>query len=72
MCTVALPRHGSFVSSHLSRGQDLRSSTSHKSYRPVTTLFFRVLNILGGEWLPWETEEDGGWRGVWTLLVLRA
>uniref|UniRef100_A0A1D1ZTU4 DUF1736 domain-containing protein n=1 Tax=Auxenochlorella protothecoides TaxID=3075 RepID=A0A1D1ZTU4_AUXPR len=39
-------------------GQDLRSSTSHKSYRPVTTLFFRVLNILGGEWLPWETEED--------------
>ncbi|RMZ54317.1 hypothetical protein APUTEX25_001475 [Auxenochlorella protothecoides] len=37
---------------------DLRSSTSHKSYRPVTTLFFRVLNILGGEWLPWETEED--------------
>lgn len=44
------------------RGQDIRSSTSHKSYRPLCTLLFRGLGRLAplraAAVAAWEAEDD--------------
>jgi hypothetical protein len=41
----ALPR---ILLKHDFWGQDISKSDSHKSYRPLTTLSFRLCNFLGG------------------------
>lgn len=48
-------------------GQDIKSTTSHKSYRPLTTLSFRLMRILaqkltGSSDLKVNSEYPTGWQ----------